>query len=94
MYPINLTIYKCSQCAEADFLLLILDSTVKLPLHKFAKTFSCTITQHLQIYKKKKKKNFKLLASHMQMSCNTEHNLRHSPGHPQDSELQREIRLN
>lgn len=66
--------------------LLILYSPVKLPLHKFAKTCSCTITQHLQIYKKK---SFKLLASHMQMSCNTEHNLRHSQGHPQDSELQR-----
>lgn len=34
--------------------LLILNSPVKLPLHKFANTCSCTITQHLQIYKKKK----------------------------------------
>lgn len=38
--------------------LLILNSPVKLPLHKFANTCSCTITQHLQIYKKKKASNF------------------------------------
>lgn len=86
-----LTIYKCSQHAEADFSYfyptidtLLSCETASTQVCKDLFLYDYTTFANIQ-----KKKSFKLLASHMQMSCNTEHNLRHSPGHPQDSELQR-----